>query len=141
PRDVRVTAQVEKSREEETRETPPSPPADAEGDAEDRHAEADKQFDDHFWPAYPARDGKKLGEEDARARWRNLTIEQRRRALKGARNYALSDEKPRDAKRFLTKSRAGAWPFDDWQTPPDPTSRTSPRDRPMTLTADGREIG
>jgi hypothetical protein len=132
PRDVRVTAHVDKRREEETRETPPSPPAGAVGDGEsldfdddavdDGNAEADRQFEEHFWPAYPARHGRKEGKADAKAKWRKLTIEQRRRALIGARNLARSDQLPKNAQRFLTKSRAGAWPFDDWQEPPAPTN-------------------
>lgn len=106
--------------------TPPSPPADAVGDGEDRHAEADQQFDEHFWPAYPARNGTKVGKADAKDKWRQLTVDERRRALRGARNLALSDQLPKDAKRFLTKSRAGAWPFDDWQEPATPTARGRP---------------
>jgi hypothetical protein len=100
---------------------------------EDTHTsdDATQQFDEHFWPAYPARGGKKRSKAKALAQWRKLTRDERRRAYTGARHYAESGEGPMDAHRFLTR-QAGEWPFDDWQTPAE--ARASPNGQ-IRLTA------
>lgn len=74
------------------------------------------RFDEHFWPVYPARDGKKVGKAKALAEWSKLSIEDQRAAVKGARNYAASGWRPKDAERWL-RDRC----FDEWQTPATPT--------------------
>lgn len=86
-------------------------------------------FDEAFekwWDAYPQRNGKKVGKGNARAEFKKLTWEQRRRAYWGAVNLAKSDTLPKDPERFLRKSsKGGEFPFDDWQQPGDPPSNGS----------------
>lgn len=74
--------------------------------------ESESRFDAHFWPEYPARDGKKLEKAKALAEWLKLPIEAQRAAVKGARHYAASGQRAKDAYRWL-RDRC----FDDWQTP------------------------
>lgn len=97
---------AEERREEE--KDLPSPDGDVD--------EAAEQFEEHFWPTYPPRNGRKVEKGKALTQWRKLTLEERRRALIGARNLAASDTLPKDAHRFLRKDTAGEFPFDDWQT-------------------------
>jgi hypothetical protein len=78
--------------------------------------DAEETFE-QFWTIYPERDGRKRGKGNALVEWRKLTIEQRRRAYVGARNVAGSgDDKPKDAERFLRRTKGGDFPFDDYQT-------------------------
>lgn len=116
---------------------PPSPPAggqDGETDADDPPGdpasdvdEARSTFEEHFWPIYPDTNGRKPEKGKALTQWRKLTVEQRRRAVIGARNLARSDTVPKYAQRFLRKDTAGEFPFDDWQQPASPTrQRGSP---------------
>lgn len=79
-------------------------------------------FEEHFWPAYPPTNGRKPEKGKALAQWRKLTVEQRRRALVGARNLAKADTIPKHAHRFLRKDTGGEFPFDDWQQPPTPAT-------------------
>ncbi|WP_370325276.1 hypothetical protein [Euzebya sp.] len=117
-----------------------STPSATSADADDRHEhdpdagdgppgepqvdEAARQFEEHFWPVYPARNGKKVGKANALIEWRKLTIAERRRAVTGARNLASSDQLPKDAERFLRRAKGGRgdFPFDDWQEPALPAS-------------------
>lgn len=77
---------------------------------------------EQFWCVYPKRNGKKVGKRDALIEWRKLSWDQRRRAYVGAVNLAASDQMPKDAERFLrrTKGGKGSFPFDDWQEPASP---------------------
>jgi len=84
--------------------------------ATDQAAEQFEQFE-HFWTAYPPRNGKKIAKAKALTQWRKLTLEQRRQATRGARNLAVSDQLPKDAHRFLRRDTGGEFPFDDWQQP------------------------
>lgn len=70
-----------------------------------------------FWQVYPARNGKKIGKSNALIEWRKLTLDERRRAYRGAKNLAASDTLPKDAERFLRRAKGGRgdFPFDDWQ--------------------------
>ncbi len=79
--------------------------------------ESDQRFDEHFWPTYPDRKGRKRGKPAARREWHKLTIEEQRRAVRGAKHLALSDEFPKDPERFL-RPDDGHYPFDDYQDPP-----------------------
>lgn len=121
------------------------PPGHA--DQPDQPPEPDEAADtfEHFWSIYPARNGKKRGRGNALIEWRKLSIEQRRRAYVGARNLAASDEMPKDAERFLRRSKGGKgdFPFDDWQEPADNVAHL-PYGAPSTLgdfDADGTRKG
>lgn len=78
--------------------------------------EAVRQFE-HFWTAYPKRDGKRLGKAKSLERWRRLSIDDRRAARRGALNLASAVEAGgrfgiKDPERFL---RDRCW--EDWQEP------------------------
>lgn len=94
------------------------PDADASSGGEDSEDDpAKSQFDDHFWPTYPYTNGRKPEMGLALMKWRKLSLEQRRRALIGARNLAASGRTPKYAHRFLSRNAAGDYPFDEWQEP------------------------
>lgn len=95
---------------------------------ETSRAAARAQFEDYFWPAYPARDGRKIGKAKALEQWRRLTIEDRRGALRAARIMAAADARPPDAFRWL---RDRTW--EDWLVPPDPTAIPARRRGQQTL--------
>lgn len=104
------------SRNQETAEPRELPLLDRGRTArETARAEADRQFEEHFWPAYPARRGLKHDKGKALTQWRRLSLDDRRAALKGARNYAASGELPKDAFRWL---RDRCW--ESWQVPATP---------------------
>ena len=112
----------ERRGEERTGQTPNPSVSDLRPDTPEAD-QAQEQFE-QFWAIYPARNGKKRGKGNALIEWRKLTVEQRRRAFIGARNLAAShDDMPKDAERFLRRSKGGKgdWPFDDYQTPSEPT--------------------
>lgn len=79
--------------------------------------ESEIRFDEHFWPAYPDRDGKKLDKAKALAEWVRLAIDDQRAAAKGVRYYAASGQRAKDAYRWL---RDRCW--EDWQTPAAPSN-------------------
>ena len=111
----------------EADETDADDPADDDASPDD----AQQTFEQHFWPIYPDTNGRKPEKGKALTQWRKLTVEQRRRAVIGARNLAASDTVPKYAHRFLRKDTAGEFPFDDWQTGSTPTSNgKSPPDPP-----------
>jgi hypothetical protein len=82
---------------------------------DDASDEIARQFDEYFWPVYPSTNGRKPEKGKALTQWRKLAVEQRRRAVIGARNLARSDTVPKYAHRFLRKDTSGEFPFDDWQ--------------------------
>lgn len=86
-------------------ETPPSPDGDT-----------DAETFAHFWAEWPDRNGKKLGKAKAFGIWKRLSMDDRRAAWRGARNYAAASRRglagAMDAFRWL---RAKEW--EDWQTP------------------------
>lgn len=85
----------------------------------DNPCDACTAFLEHFWPAYPERKGRKLGKGEALVAWMRLSDDERRRAFVGARNNAADPDAPTwDAKRFLTRTSAGTFRFDDFQDPP-----------------------
>lgn len=76
-----------------------------------------EQFE-KFWEVYPGRDGRKRGKGNALVEWQRLTLEQRRRAFRGAQVLAGSGDRPKDAERFLRRGKGGEFPFDDYQDGP-----------------------
>lgn len=87
-----------------------SPSADADAPS------VEESFE-QFWEVYPKRNGVKPGKGNALIEWRKLSLEQRRRAYRGAVNLAQSDQLPKDAERFLRRAKGGKgdFPFEDWQ--------------------------
>lgn len=84
--------------------------------------DVDTQDDDsfeHFWDAWPRRNGKKLARDKAERIWSRLTLPERRAAYIGAQHYAAASDAglagAKDAFRWL---RDREWP--DWQTPAQP---------------------
>jgi hypothetical protein len=81
---------------------------------------------DQFWNVYPERNGRKLHKAQAVARWKKLSLDERRAAWRGARHYAAFCNDglniARDAERFL---RDRDW--EEWQDPvtPKPTEVVS----------------
>jgi hypothetical protein len=78
---------------------------------------------DHFWPAYPKRDGKRLERGKCEALWRKLTLDQRRAAYIGAQHYAQAVNDgltiAKDPARWL---RDKSWT--DWQEPATPSGQS-----------------
>lgn len=87
----------------------------------DKH---DDSFE-HFWDAWPRRNGKKLARDKAERAWSRMTLDERRAAYIGAQHYAAASNAglagAKDAFRWL---RDREWP--DWQTPAKPSSRDGP---------------
>lgn len=104
----------EREVEGEQEETPPSTSVDKRDDS----------FE-HFWDAWPRRNGKKLARDKAERAWSRMTLDERRAAYIGAQYYAAASEAglagAMDAFRWL---RDRAWP--DWQEPATPSSRDGP---------------
>ena len=77
---------------------------------------------DHFWLAYPKRNNRKIGKTLCKKRWTAMTLDDRRAAYRGARNYAtdVSAGKTiaRDPDRWL---RDRLW--EDWQDGADEEER------------------
>lgn len=98
-----------------------------------RPDDARAQFDEHFWPAYPPRNGRKIGKADALTQWARLSLEDRRAALRGAKamaaDVAAGLALPPDAHRWL---RRRSW--EDWQGPPTvPTNGHHTNGKPTTV--------
>lgn len=76
-------------------------------------------FEKDFWPAYPARNGRKVGKAAARTKWSRLSPAHRAEAVAAAAVYASavarSDTIPRDAERFLANRY-----WQDWLSPDAP---------------------
>jgi hypothetical protein len=89
-----------------------------------------ERFEEHFWPNYPRRNGKRLGKPKALAQWQRLSIEDQRRAVRGLRNYAdacnAGKTLAKDAHRWL---RDRDWK--EWLTPADDQGPTQP-ERPKS---------
>lgn len=88
-----------------------------EASHDDAGDEAEQQFEDHFWPVYPPTNGVKRDKPAARREFCKLGLEDRRAAVRGARNKAkhfeLTGEQPPYAERFLKRRD-----FEDYQAPP-----------------------
>lgn len=104
----------------------PLPPREERGGA--------SPFEDHFWPTYPDRDGKKLHKAKARSAFEKLSIEDQRLAYKGAMHFAAAIASGGrfgvpDAHRWLTNRE-----WLDWQEPAQ-LSRKSSHGRPIGMDA------
>lgn len=102
-----------------------------EGTSTDVDASADPEYGfDHFWAAWPARNGKKLNKAKAVAQWRRLSLDDKKAAWRGAKNYAAASEAriagAMDAFRWL---RDRLWV--EWQTPATPDAKTKTRSNGM----------
>ncbi len=79
------------------------------------HADVLRGFD-KFWPVYPQRNAKKVGKGVCEKIWARLSLEDRRAAYRGARNYAKAVADgltlAKDPERWL---RGRCWV--DWQEP------------------------
>jgi hypothetical protein len=75
-----------------------------------------------FWDVWPKRHGRKIGRKDALAKWRRLSLDEKRTAYRAARHYAAACDAgqtlAQDAHRWLTKRR-----WEDWADDAAPTSR------------------
>lgn len=113
-------------------EPPVKPSENPSSTAVDR-AETERQFE-HFWNAYPKRNGKRLGRSDALLHFGRLSIDDRRAAFRGAQHYAAACDAgatiAADAFRWLRKRS-----FEDWQTPAEPDRRPVPTRRPNPVDA------
>ncbi len=73
---------------------------------------------DHFWDAWPKRNGKKIAKGDAQKQWARLSYAEKKAAYRGALNYDLAckagSQGAMDAFRWLRDRR-----WEDWQTPPE----------------------
>ncbi len=76
---------------------------------------ATERFEEHFWPAYPKRNGKRVGKPKTLAYWKKLSVDDQRAAVMGVRNYAAACNAgmryAKDPERWL---RDRCW--EDWQT-------------------------
>jgi hypothetical protein len=95
-------------------------------------------FKKDFWDRYPKRNGKRLGQKQAKDQWAKLTVEDRQRAVVAVGHYAAAADDPdvfcpiKDPWRWLQQRL-----FDDWQEPAVPSSR----DGPKTAQVDQHETG
>lgn len=92
---------------------------------------AAQRFEEHFWPAWPRRNGRRNGKAAALARWKKLALSDQRAALRGAKAYAAhclrADEFPMDASRWLNERLWTEWdPTSTTNEPPDPTRGIGP---------------
>lgn len=90
---------------------------------------ATERFEEHFWPTYPKRNGKRLGKARSLELWLRMTVEDQRAAVMNARNYAAACATgltmAKDPERWLQRR---CW--DEWKTPATP-------DRPVDSPAAG----
>jgi hypothetical protein len=93
-----------------------------------------------FWLAYPHRDGKPIGKRETFDAWEKLTEEQRRCAMVGAGHLAANGRYAKDPIRFLKPSKAGAFVFDDWQEPADPSLNGARASPGLFVISDDRDI-
>lgn len=73
-----------------------------------------------FWEVYPARNGKKIGKEEAKRKFCRLKLPDQAAVIQAAYNYASSqtarDGYAKDAHRFICAAR-GVEPWREWLTP------------------------
>jgi len=103
-----VTSKTDVTRSEgDSQESQPRKAAPKKGD--------DPEFD-HFWDAYPKRNGKSLHRGKAAAAWGSLSKDKQARARVGVGHYRTACDSgvtlAKDAFRWLRDEA-----FDDWQTP------------------------
>lgn len=94
----------------------PSRPVPDVPDGTSTDTPTDEQTFDHFWDAYPKRNGKRVGRNTSLRLWKHLGIEDQRAAYRGAGHYATACDSgltiAKDPERFL-KHRV----WEDWQEP------------------------
>jgi hypothetical protein len=77
---------------------------------------ATERFEEHFWPTYPMRNGKRLGKAKSLTLWLRLSVDDQRAAVMAARNYAAACTSgltmAKDPERWL---RDKLWT--EWETP------------------------
>jgi hypothetical protein len=100
------------------------------------HDEDSMRGFDLFWSVYPARNGRKADKPDAVAKWKRLSLDDKRAAYRAAVNLcdavARGETLAKDAHRFLTNRRWEAWLAD-----PDPAERRRPPWVPDNAVPDG----
>lgn len=66
---------------------------------------AEQRFEEHFWPVYPRRHGRRANKAQALATWRRLSVADQRAAVRGVKVYArfceLTDTYAKDPDRWL----------------------------------------
>jgi uncharacterized protein YdaU (DUF1376 family) len=93
---------------------------------------------EEFWNAYPPRNGKRLGEADAKKRWNRLSAEDRTLVRLAVQHYATSERVRdgigiRDPHRWLRSGKDDE-PWRDWIEPEQPASKTRLNGAPHTCT-------
>lgn len=80
-------------------------------------AASTKRFEEHFWPVYPRRNGRRVGKRAALQAWQRLSIDDQREVVHAARAYASAcaggETIPRDPERFF---RSRYW--EEWARTP-----------------------
>lgn len=106
-----------KGREGKRENVPQTVGSEAPGDDTVPPAAATQHFEDHFWPAWPRRHGRRNGKAPALARWKKLSLSDQRLALKGAKRYAEHCQQTgtyaMDAARWLKDRLWEEWLADD----------------------------
>jgi hypothetical protein len=69
-------------------------------------------FFELFWDAYPARNGKKAGKQEAKDKFFTLKESDYLEIIQNAKNYGINNEYPKDPARFLKNNF-----WKDWSTP------------------------
>lgn len=90
---------------------------------------------DKMWEGWPRRNGKKLHKRKAQDVWRTMTLDQRRAAWRGARNYALGclqgSQGAMDLFRWLRQWLSDEEYRREWETPPVAAVRSNGRLSPQ----------
>ncbi len=74
--------------------------------------ELKEKYFNQFWDAYPARNGKKAGKQEAKDKFFTLKESDYQEIIQNAKNYGINNEYPKDPARFLKNSF-----WKDWSTP------------------------
>lgn len=120
------TPQKPRNPERETPQSSPSPPISTTYSTSTRvestRVEGSLRGFDHFWAIYPRRNGRIIGKGLCEKRWMKLSLDDRRAAYRGARNYRADVDAgltiAKDPDRWL---RDRLWM--DWQESPEDPPR------------------
>ena len=74
--------------------------------------ELKEKYFNHFWDAYPSRNGKKAGKQEAKDKFFTLKESDYQEIIQNAKNYGINNEYPKDPARFLKNNF-----WKDWSTP------------------------
>lgn len=69
--------------------SPQRSPSQEQEQEQDTPPAVDREFDE-FWKSYPMRDGRHIGKEDAREKWLDLSVQDRKQVLVAVQHYASS---------------------------------------------------